>query len=825
MSLITLNSSGERPEYFSNYLPQPIIIKPYSQVCLMKFLHFRDGGIYNITTLNQTFYYVIGTLASVPSSANSSFRRVVIPVGQYTGDELAALIKVEMDAVNQQQNYAFTCTFQEADPTTSPPTKANFTISYISVPKPGAAGLKFRVVPFQEDGVLVETDPSRTLIESSTTGIPATGTQYTLVSDNGIRTHLGEYLFQGVALDPAKFDLTTPADSTAACSHYQYGIVRDLLSVVSAADGDPNKSFNPSKQDVQIVLGGGSFGSTADSINVLSIVGNAGQIFGSPSYVSPVIQRSLPLTTIVKALLTDSTKIEQWAAFRMRFKITTSQTSVGRCICQMGYSTDSGVSYNDVPAATGGTDPATTKAWFVDFTDPTSQIAFPGTFWISGIQDYQNQNVGVRAQLIKPKRAPYHPTAHTRGITSYSYCPDLADEDMVYQTSTGSTPASADITIGDYTGAINGYAFTVSVAGGKTYYLMPSMNPKGQALSVFTSSAVEFYVSEADVEPTAGNTGRAVYSYNTTNVGGFTITEQGGAVVVVEETTNQLTKMINYDQAVGGKPSKILVSGVKNGSDNPAFANFKIQGSSRVWTDEDVYTRIAASLPADDRTGDESIHTAVGPDLESQITLWVGQLDAEDIGNPAFTGAPTYIGANQIDGDISGSLGLKDNVYVGAKGTTGLLAKSEIETQRVSRDNVLMVSIPELSGLKSYQGIDRSAGKHLSGEAKVLAILPREEFAQGESSNGHLVYVAPFENWLDINNAQELVLNQMTVEVRILSGELAEDLTPISTAQIKFREDPTRKQVEAQRELLDVLRGASDNTGQILSKNVRITGS
>ena len=823
MSLITLNSSGERPEYFSNYLPQPIVIKPYSQVCLLKFLHFRDGGIYNITTMNQTFYYVIGALAATPSAANSSFRRVVVPVGQYTGDELAALIQTQMNAVNQQQNFGFTCAFQEDDPTTSPPTKANFTISYVSVAAPASAGLKFDVVPLQQDGVTDETSATQTTIQASTSGTGATGSQYTLVSENGIRTHLGQYQFEGVALDPAKFDLTTPADSTAGCSHYQYGLVRDLLSVT--LDENPNKAFSPSRQDVQVVVGPGSYGSIAGKINILSIVGNPGQIFGSPTYVTPVIQRSLPLTDIVKALLIDGTKIEQWAAFRMKFKITASQTSVGRCICQMEFSRDSGATYSAVPPATAGNDPATAKPWFADYTEAISLIEYPGTFWISGNQDFQNDGVPIRPQLIKPKRAPYHPTAHTRGLTLDSYGVNIGGDGLSYATSTGSVPASAAVAVEDYAGTVSGYAFKVIVAGGKTYYLMPSMNPKGQSLAVFASSAVDFYVSEADVEPTGGNTGRATYSYHTTNIGGFTITEQGGAVVVVEEASDTLAPLGNYGLFVGGKGSKITVSAVKNGSDNPAMANFKIQGSNRVWTDEDVYTQIAASLPADDGIGDESIHTAAGPELQTQITLYVGQLDAEDIGNPLFTGSPAYIATNKIDGDINGSLGLKDNIYVGSKSPGQLLVTSEIETQRISRDNVLMVSIPELSGLKSYQGIDRSAGKHLSGEAKVLAILPREEFVQGSGSNGHLVYVAPFENWLDINNAQELILNQMTVEVRILSGELAEDLTPISTAQIKFREDPARKQAQAQRELLEVLRGSRDNTGQILSSDLRITGS
>jgi len=93
MSLITLNSNGQLPHLFNCHFPQAIKIKPNSQVCILKFLHFRDSSVFNITNSNNRLVFLIG------NSRQDAFRVVNVPIGQYTGPELATTLATELNAI------------------------------------------------------------------------------------------------------------------------------------------------------------------------------------------------------------------------------------------------------------------------------------------------------------------------------------------------------------------------------------------------------------------------------------------------------------------------------------------------------------------------------------------------------------------------------------------------------------------------------------------------------------------------------------------------------------------------------------------------------
>ena len=683
MSLITLNSSGSpNPAYYTSHLSQPLTIKPYSQVCLMKFLHFKNAGVFNVNGTNNVFYYVVGSLASVPSQSNSAPIRVTLNTGSYTGIQLAAHITAQMMGGLQQQNFSLTCTFTAGDPTTSPETFDKFEIAYVSVVTPDLTNPVYDIVPGKGGGTIADG-----VLSPTTTGGMTDGTEFSAVSKNGVVTHLGSFETAGFRLNADTYGTGAAADWTATMRTAKVGLVRDILSNIE--DENVNKRYSEGLLDVGIGMGG----ATPDVIQVSSLVGSSVS-WGNPNYVTSRIQRSIRLDSIVKALLVDATVVGQWSDFQFKFRITASQSSIGRAICQLLYSLDGGVTFTLVPAGRGGGSGGGPD-FIQDFTNTADSIAYPGSFWVSDKVTFQNTGIAAPQSLLKPKRAPFHPISYFRGAQ-----PD---------------------TLG---------AATAIISKGR-------LNPK----------------------------------------------------------------------------------------DNAALTTYSIQGSSRTWSSDAIATAIAASLSSADYEGPGAEVQAAGEELATKVILFAGQITDGDMADPDLIGPPVNISANRFEGTVNGLLGLSSTIYVTPSATTGgSIAVSDMEVQRVSRDNVLMVSVPELSGLKSYQGIDKGIGKHLSGEAKVLSVLPREEFA-GVSDNGHLVYVAPFENWLDVNNAGPIVLNQLTIEVRILSGELADDLVAITTAQIKFREDPTRAASQYQRDLISALRGDTQQTGQILSKNLQIVSS
>ena len=683
MSLITLNSSGSpNPAYYTSHLSQPITIKPYSQVCLMKFLHFKNAGVFNVNLSNNTFFYVLGSLAATVSGAMSSPIKVELVPGQYTGSQLASHITIKMMEGIQQQNFSLLCTFTAGDSTNSPPTLDRFEISYTSVTTPGFTSPKYEFVPNTSgNGSLNATTGALT---PTTTGTQTEGTEYSAVSTGGVVTHLGSYETTAFRLDPDTYGSGLAATWTATLRTAKVGLVRDLLS--NTSDENVNRRYSEDLLDVSIGMGGGT---TSDSIIVRSLTGSSVS-WGNPNYVTSKIQRTIKVDPIVKALLdTGATDAAKWALFRFKFVITASQTAIGRAICQMYYSLTGGTdAYLPVPAGTGG---GVDSNDFIKKFSGLDEIEYDGAFWVSDQPTYQNTDITIQANLLRPRRAPFHPIC---------------------------------------------------------------------------------YFSGAQVPDTV-----------------------------------------------------ITTQGRMNTKDNLPMTTFSIQGSEHKFTPDEIASRIAESLTSEDGAGPSAEPQAVGPDLSTKVIIFAGQITEGALEDPTLIIKPVFIGTNRYEGTAGGLLGFHEPVYVtGAPAASGTIVTSDMLVQRVSRDNVLMVSIPELSGLKSYQGIDKGIGKHLTGEAKVLSVLPREEFT-GTSDNGHLVYVAPFENWLDVNNAGPIVLNQLTIEVRILSGEIADDLSAITTAQIKFREDPSRAAAQYQRDLISALRGDTQQTGQILSSNIQLVGS
>ena len=131
-----------------------------------------------------------------------------------------------------------------------------------------------------------------------------------------------------------------------------------------------------------------------------------------------------------------------------------------------------------------------------------------------------------------------------------------------------------------------------------------------------------------------------------------------------------------------------------------------------------------------------------------------------------------------------------------------------------SKESTLHISVNEFPNVKSYEG-----GKN--NTAKSIAIIPREEFASGEDNNS-LVYVAPFENWIDLNN-KEMAINVFSMEVRRPDGTIATDLRPNTYAIMKLRQDPAEREAQQKQEQFDKLAltlSSIVQSGQILSSGI-----
>lgn len=184
MSLITLTSKDSPQAYnYDSYFPQPIKIDKHSQVCVLKFIHFRANE-FIINNTNDTLLFVIG------NGKNDAQREVKLQRDTYTPADLASHIASKMNSVLQQQNYTWSCTYNSGT--------EKFLISYTSVASPTADGGDF-VVKDELKGTaeVIEEDPSITESTLRITGGEQSGS---FILDRGIHMNAGSYRSQGMRL-------------------------------------------------------------------------------------------------------------------------------------------------------------------------------------------------------------------------------------------------------------------------------------------------------------------------------------------------------------------------------------------------------------------------------------------------------------------------------------------------------------------------------------------------------------------------------------------------------------------------------------------------
>jgi hypothetical protein len=99
-----------------------------------------------------------------------------------------------------------------------------------------------------------------------------------------------------------------------------------------------------------------------------------------------------------------------------------------------------------------------------------------------------------------------------------------------------------------------------------------------------------------------------------------------------------------------------------------------------------------------------------------------------------------------------------------------------------------------MSGVKSLEG-------ESSQRYKTIKVIPKDSFSEDVSSS-LLTYQANYEDWIDINNAGEQQINELSLQIRKPDGTLATWVDNTTRATIKFREDPEQKR---SRELQSVL--------------------
>ena len=156
-----------------------------------------------------------------------------------------------------------------------------------------------------------------------------------------------------------------------------------------------------------------------------------------------------------------------------------------------------------------------------------------------------------------------------------------------------------------------------------------------------------------------------------------------------------------------------------------------------------------------------------------------------------------------MSGNIGALLGFQEVVEADLVAGITSTFTSDTVTKVVVKDTTLHISIPELSGVKSFEG--ESSQKY-----KTIKVIPKSDF-NVNNQNGSLSFTANYQDYIDINNAQELQLSELTIQVRQPDGTLATNLKPDTRCTIKIqpKQDANMQKME---KLLDIMeRNMSQN--------------
>ena len=327
----------------------------------------------------------------------------------------------------------------------------------------------------------------------------------------------------------------------------------------------------------------------------------------------------------------------------------------------------------------------------------------------------------------------------------------------------------------------------------------PSIDEGTFVFDVFPNNTVDINsavkIAELTYDPDSGGNG----SWELTDIDG------GTGITMTEVAFDQDTAKpdVETDDAV------FKLDGIFNPENNPitlstgefVAENSTIGRSHEEPEDETLFTDLLADTP-------------LGVDLAQESFLILARANQDTLAQ--FPNAPVkangakdpLIPPLQRFGTAFKVLGFNDSIIVNDPTTFQFVSDTKPFLQM--DETSIHISIPELTGVMSYEG-------EAENTAKTIKVIPKNEFTDSSTSEA-MTFTSPYEEWIDINNAEPLVLNEMTLQVRRPDGRMATNLKPITRATIKIQEDPEVKKLQAQREMIEAMastKAQQQNTGRI----------
>jgi len=784
MSLISLSSSSkddlvqQSPFNFKNHFPQPLIIKPNSQVALLNFYHYRDDGYYRINSNNNIIAFALGDARVV------GYHYAKVESGRYEdGSALAAAIATALNKAVVQQNYTFTATFTAGNPTANPVQFDQFAITYDNVTAPASKGGSWSKLAGEAQNELQitnnDTAAGVSIIEAKVgQTVEASGMML-----RGELTHEGTYRAVGISKVGSNDGSAVTLDSNIlrGCN---IGLVRKAFSKLNT--GNPNADYNSEFADIKVNV-------QTDPINSLHsiTVSTLKQRQGTTSILAPNGKVQQVRRVIEDAFIDANFQAEDLMGFEF-VVISTTRSILVRIL----KSTDGGVTYS--PLAQSADNNADGAKNVYDQT--INGTNYTGIIYNSvGVINNAGSAVipgTTVANLMTPKYAPFIPFIN---MDNDGVIINGAEFNNCYLTSKYAQAINNFVlqiknnTLGQNP-AID-YGFEIIQAAGQAG-AVSEVDFSFQGLKKNTSDprgfTYDLHQSNTNAPTAANKIGTMTFS--TSNSGSDPLIVFTGLAIDPFNMGINPTPVLSFD------PWKMYLSGIFNHTlQANQFGAGGVEITNTTSThDESTHTE----------TGDEGIK--VGADLPTRSTFLLNRINQADVA--AGAAAPSRLTNDLPSGNIGATIGYRQNFISNNSVTTTITG--DAETTKISQDNNIHISIPELSGVKSFEGEANNTGK-------TIKILPKNEFTSNDDT-GSMTFTANYEDYININNAEELRLNELTVQVRNPDGKMSIALQPTTRATIKIREDPRIREDKRMENLARSLSQRQDTGKDLTVLNNRV---
>ena len=865
MSLVSLSSNStirtmtQQPFNFHNHFPQPLIIKPHSQVCLtnLTFGNFGDS-LYtidgsqdpSINDGNNKIVWAFGDVGFYDEDV------ATLREGSYLGSALATEIARAMNEGNKFKYYTFSCTFTAGNFNANPPTNDRFTISYNETAglnptvvsagtwtadrqQPGNA-LLTNVAQFSNFGHAgtkiaspeIYTPPANVgdLLSSTTAfgsqrGMPL----YTQGEGGGVfmaTVHAwgqGDDLTGAVELHRASFGICSP--NIVGSSGFTRGVdLDDGFNRILSNNHGSRMNF-----EVETFMDDGDI-TTGPRMRIsITRPYEYGVLMSERDGSRTREVRNINLAGIVTAnsdiLLIKITPFYRARAF----------------VVQLMKSTDGGDTFTAVADATGGNNDNVDDGdqRQIVYTDTMLGLAtglanhppsFAGCVYTTlgvpldpaqtGLADARLNNTGYQ-HAFTPSMVYPIPTVDFFNNTVNGPQRVVTNLDLTGLKFTldqdGATRTATSVYTIEFQAGAGGYDDKIVIETGPTgadNSNVPTTTVENRGVFKTAKQFNKWSIYDNDTNPggPANGTirGDIVYDPATTKI---TITSQTllGAGI---------TWVGSKDVANPGivrEPIFTTTAFVENANNSLLFTD------DSNWTNNRYVYQMNGNGPDNDVTDDPtgrftsaftgaSGEVGVGSILNER---WNGRLERitqDEIDTVGLNTAFRRLRLNNlVEATIGGTIGFDEITWENAFADRDIVGTGQPDQNAHADERTVHISIPELSNIKSLEG-------ESSQRYKTIKVLPKDVFSEDVASS-LMTYQANYEDYIDINNENELQLNELSLQIRRPDGTLATWIDNTARATIKFRQDPERHRAEELQKLMERISPLKDPQAELMVTN------